>query len=638
MRTHLTTVPVLVMFGLASCSSDSGDDSGAQSGGTSAAAASGGAAIGVGGASGGSSPGSGGTFSGGTTSSGGASSGGTTSGGTTSGGGTPSGGAPSGGAGFGGSAAGSALGGGPSAGGSSAGGAPSGGAAAGGSSSGGAASGGTSGGGSAAGGSANGGNTAGGTDAVGGAGGSVNPPEPEPELVLSGPNGYWVETELSDAPDGSATVTVNESSVEQEWLGFCGSFNEAGWDALGDVSAEDRQRAIELLFHPANGAGFDWGRIPIGASDYAMDRYTLNDTAGDYAMTSFSIARDRERLIPFVQAALAVNRSIRLWASPWTPPAWMKEPAEIDGTNKPPSGSVSNEWEAWMRDDAQTLDAFALYLARFVEEYAAEGIPIDHVQPQNEPGYSTRYPSCRWEPQTLASFVGDHLGPLLTERGLDTGIWFGTLSNSDTVSAHLNAVQGHASARGYLDGYGFQWNTMSNAQSLSASGNLVMQTEHKCGNYPWNPAGFPAFNPDQPPNDHAYAVESWGLIRDWLKAGVHIYSAWNMVLDTAGKNLDTQRPWPQNALLVVDRNARTVTPTPAYYVFRHVSQFVDPGARRLGTTGSNDALAFKNPDESIVVIVHNPGDSPNQMSVAVGASRYQFTVPNKGWATVNLQP
>ena len=161
-----------------------------------------------------------------------------------------------------------------------------------------------------------------------------------------------------------------------------------------------------------------------------------------------------------------------------------------------------------------------------------------------------------------------------------------------------------------------------------------MQTEQKCGNYPWETA---TFNPDQPPNDHAYAEESWGLITDWLEAGVNVYSAWNMVLDTLGHNLDYERPWPQNALLTVDRSTNRLIVTPAYYVFRHVSQFVDPGAVRIGTSGSVDALAFRNPDGSIVTVMHNPGGSPRTTTLGVGAARLQLVIPARGWATVNWE-
>src|SRR5690606_19504276 len=325
-----------------------------------------------------------------------------------------------------------------------------------------------------------------------------------------------------------------------------------------------------------------WGRIPMGASDYAISRYTLAETPNDFAMDDFSIERDRQMLIPFIKAALAAKSDVRLWASPWSPPAWMKTNNDINGLT---GGSEAN-----MKSEPEILDAYSLYFAKFVEEYAAEGLVIEHVEPQNEPGYATRYPSCLWSPNLLRDFIRDYLGPTFAERGITAEIWLGTMSAPEDT-AHLDAVRNDSAANQFIKGYGLQWNTMGSVGTLASTGNPVIQTEHKCGNYPWE-----TWDPNQPPNDHAYGVESWGLIRDWLQAGVHIYSAWNMVLDTLGHNSDEERPWPQNALLVVDRSAGTFRATAAYHVFRHLSAFVQPGATRLGTTGG-DALAFKNPDE-----------------------------------------
>lgn len=452
-----------------------------------------------------------------------------------------------------------------------------------------------------------------------------------PGLVTSAPGAYWQTGTLTQA-NGAATITVKEDQTYQEWLGVGGTFNEAGWDALSELSTSERDRAMRLLFGAADGANLKWGRIPIGASDYAMDRYTLNETAGDYAMSQFSIERDRQRLIPFVKAAQAVKSDIRFWASPWTPPSWMKNPEKIDGTDAGPAGQVAT-FEAFMKDDAQTLTAYALYLARFVEEYTLEGIPIDSVHPQNEPGYSTRYPSCRWAAGLLGKFVGDHLGPLFVEKKLETKIWFGSLSNNDSSVYQGNIGGLSGSAENYVVGVGLQWNTQGHTSELAQRGYLVMQTEHRCGNYPFNVPGAPAFDPNKPQNDHAYAVESWGYIREWIKAGVNAYSAWNMVLDTVGKNLDAQRPWPQNALLVVDRTTDRLIETPAYYVFRHLSYFVDPGATRVEASGG-DALAFKNPDGSLVVIVFNSDNQALSTIVAMGGSSFQVQVPGQGWATL----
>jgi glucosylceramidase len=156
----------------------------------------------------------------------------------------------------------------------------------------------------------------------------------------------------------------------------------------------------------------------------------------------------------------------------------------------------------------------------------------------------------------------------------------------------------------------------------------VWQTEHKAGNYPW----AKPFDATTAPNDDAYAVESWGLIRDWIRAGVTAYSAWNMVLDTTGLGIDTTRVWPQNALLTVDVAAQRLDVTPTYYVFRHFSQFVATGAKVVATRGG-DAVAFKNPDGSVVAVIYNAG-AARTMTVAAAGKTLELAMPGGGWATV----
>jgi glucosylceramidase len=435
----------------------------------------------------------------------------------------------------------------------------------------------------------------------------------------------------------TADVTIDDTLERQDWDGIGGTFNEVGWNVLMMLSAADRDRAMRLLFDAADGARFQSGRIPMGASDYALNRYTLNETSDDTAMANFSINRDREMLIPYIQAALAIKPDLYLWASPWTPPTWMKTfSGSVAGTS-----CASQGIEPWdggcMIENATNMRALALYQAMFVEEYARLGINIEAVHPQNEPGYSTRYPSCLWTASGMAAFIGSYLGPTFESRGLSADIYLGTMSNNDagkdgTIVATVNA---DSTASSYVRGYGLQWNVLPIVSSLTSRGLPIVQTEHKCGNYPWNPAGFPTFNPDSPPNDYPYAVESWGYIRDWINAGVTSYSAWNMVLDKDGKNLDSSRPWPQNALLNVDTSARTLIITPAYYVFRHVSQYVDRSAKIVGTSGG-DALAFKNPDGTIVAVIYNSGGA-RRFTVAIAGTLQQFDMPANGFATVNYK-
>ena len=434
------------------------------------------------------------------------------------------------------------------------------------------------------------------------------------ELITSGPNAYWnTQAQLTELTSGTADLSVDDTTTYQKWSGFGGCFNEKGWDALSVLSPDQITNALTLLFDANDGANFIYGRLPVGSSDYSMSRYTLDDTAGDFSMANFSIARDEQMLIPYIKAAMSIRPDIHLWASPWIPPDWMKD-------------SSSN-----MKSDAQTQGAYALYLARFVEEYAKQGLTIEAIHPQNEPGYA----SVHWTQSEFIDFFGTYLGPTFAQRNLTAEIWCGTMSAPSDGPIATTLAQNTAAMK-YVKGFGLQWNLQTTVATLAPDG-PVWQTEHKCGNYNfatpyWDQSRY---NPNMPQNDHLYGEESWQLIRDWTVAGVNAYSAWNMVLDTLGMSLNA---WPQNALLVVDRSAKQLIVTPAYYVFRHFSQFIAPGATRIKISGSTDALAFKNPDGSIITELYNKTDSVETLTVGVGGRLEQFAVPSHGWATLRTMP
>jgi glucosylceramidase len=467
-------------------------------------------------------------------------------------------------------------------------------------------------------------------------------------VITSGKNSFWQAAAVTEGTGGT-TVTVNENTKYQTWRGFAGCFNEAGWDALKVLSQDKIDQAINLLFDRKNGIGFQWGRIPIGASDYALSRYTLDDGTGDdLTMSRFSIARDKDCLIKFIKAAQAVKPNLLFWASPWTPPPWMKkgafDAAGYDGGT--------------MRNEANVLKAHALYFSKFITAYEAEGIPINAVCPQNEPGYTRAYPTCGWgpynyddgkgssgdktDPEYLSTFVVDHLYPQLQTDHPKTEMWFGTLSNSVTAPSYWSGVKtkAGANAKTIIKGLGLQWNNVGLVTENANAGYFVFCSEHQCGNYYWkdkvtniDQADSNHFYATQAPNNYAYGIESWGLIRKWIAAGAHAYSAWNMVLDTKGANLNTALVWPQNSLLVVDRTAKTLTATAYYYVVRHVGQYVDSGAVRIAATGG-DALAFKNPNGSTVVIAYNSSTSAAQTTIVAGGKNYKVSIPGNGWATL----
>jgi len=463
-----------------------------------------------------------------------------------------------------------------------------------------------------------------------------------PVVLTSSEDCFWQLGQVTEVTGSDADLIVDDTVEAQAWQGFGGAFTELGWVHLLQLSESDRNRALQLLFGD-QGARLAWGRLPIGCNDYAVIRHSLDDTGddvvpdstesnrppADFALTQFSIEGDVKSLIPFVKAAQAVKPELRFWASAWTPPVWMKTGYTKVDSNGVPLERASYYDGGSLKGDAATLQALAQYFVKYVQSYQVQGIDVELLAPQNEPAGGHTYPSCAWDTGTYTSFIGQYLGPALGAAGLPTKVMLGgSLDNGDDT-AFVKAVLADTSARGYcaVAGLGYDMVAVSKVADIKSAGMPIWVSEHKAGNYPWNPASYRTVAP----NDMAYAVETWGLIRDAIKkVGVTSYSAWHMVLDKVGVNIDRTRPWAQNALLVADSGQ--LTATPAYYVFRHFSRFVELGARVIGTGGA-DAVAFKNPDGSVVAVLHNPGPA-KAITVRIRGEVLQFTVPQRSFATL----
>jgi glucosylceramidase len=463
----------------------------------------------------------------------------------------------------------------------------------------------------------------GGDGAAGQGGGAGTPPPlPLPALVTSAEGAYWkTDGRLTEVASDTADVTIDDGAVAQRWDGFGGTFSERSGDYLSQLSASDQAMALQLLFGP-DGLRFNRGRIPIGASDYAIDRYTLDEIPGDTSMAGFSIERDKQKLIPYIKAALAVAPGLHLWASPWSPPTWMKSNGTFDGGT--------------MKEDDVTLRAYALYLTKFVQEYAKQGIPIEVLHPQKEPNLALDFPSCVWSAAGMTRFIGSYLGPMLANQAdqkVKPQIFLGSLSRDGGTGRALDiisAVRADATALSYIEGFGFEWDGVPLVAEVKPMNLPIWQDNHNVGNLPW----AASFRRDAAPNDHAYAVTSWGFIRDWIRAGVNAYFTSSMILDSVGVGIGTTL-WPENALLVVDASSKRLVVTPAYHLFRHLSRYVEAGANVIAATGG-DALAFKNPDGTVVAVLYNSG-AARTIIVAMAGKKLQFEMPANGWATVKAR-
>lgn len=417
-------------------------------------------------------------------------------------------------------------------------------------------------------------------------------------------------------PDVPPQVRAEPRRAYQRMDGFGGCFNELSWEALGKASQADREKVLANLFGD-DGCAFTMGRIPIGASDFALGAYSLDDTPGDFALKSFSIARDQNGLIPYIKAAMEVRPSLECWGSPWSPPAWMK-------TN----GSYSKGSIKW---EPAILRSYATYLARWVEAYRTAGIKVFALMPQNESNIQSPYPSCLWTAVQLRDFIAEYLGPTLRDRKTNVELWLGTLNgdasnNGNNINYRAVTVLDDPKASGFITGLTFQYDSaglIGSAHELFPDKKL-MQSETEC---------------NSGRNSWGDAMRLFNLMKYYIDGGAGSYFAWNMVLDESG--MSTWH-WRQNALVTVNSKTGKVTYNGEYYVMRHFSQFVKPGAKRVLVTGPwGDKIAFENPDGSTVIEMANSASKPLDVVVAVAgrlAGTFSATLPPSSVNTFIVPP
>ncbi|GAB6011203.1 glycoside hydrolase family 30 protein [Viscerimonas tarda] len=404
--------------------------------------------------------------------------------------------------------------------------------------------------------------------------------------------------------DKKADVAVLLDTPLQSIDGFGGCFNELGWTTLSALNESDRRIIISDLFG-RDGMNFSYCRLPVGANDFARDWYSFDETDKDFGMEHFSIDNDKETIIPFIKEALAVNPGLRLWASPWSPPTWMKynknyacrPNADVNELKGDPSQDL--EGTNMFIQDSLYFKAYALYFRKFIEAYRAEGINIEMVAPQNEFNSCQIFPSCTWTAAGLNTFVGEYLGPQMKDLGVR--VMFGTMERGDQLLVDT-IMEGRSGE--YISEIGFQWGGKKAIEGIHKTypDMKLMQSESECGDGQ---------------NSWEYCFYIWNLMKHYFNNGISSYMYWNISLDIDPAK--SRWKWPQNSLISVDQEAKTYKYNPEYYLIRHFSKFVKPGAVFLALDGEyKNALAFRNQDGSVVVIFANEEAAAKELTIRVG--------------------
>jgi glucosylceramidase len=412
----------------------------------------------------------------------------------------------------------------------------------------------------------------------------------------------WARGSEQPAQDPNTIhLTVLPDLEHQTLSGIGGSFSELGADALGMLPEEEKARALGALFG-AEGAALTWGRVPIGASDFARSDYSHSETPEDFELRHFSISRDESGLLPFVRAARALQPALRLHASPWSPPGWMKDNGRM--TN---GGSLRPE----------CMEVYARYLARFARDYAATGAPIERILPQNEPDVPTPYPSCVMLPAQMVEFVVRHLAPALRDSG--TEVWGGTFRM-------VGGLQGHEclsdpAFRAAVGGVGYQYSFYDTLAGLRLlfPGLRVMHTESVCHNGA---------------NSWKQAALLFEDLIAYLRAGCETYTYWNMALNEDGRS---SWGWKQNSLITVDRPSGTWHANPDLGVLSLFSKHILPGSVRVEAFSfQRPALAVKRPDGVLVAFVANHEPVAKPLKLHLGVRTMREELPPRSFAAITL--
>lgn len=408
--------------------------------------------------------------------------------------------------------------------------------------------------------------------------------EPQPPLTFSGTGSEAV-----------VSFAVNPSVTYQQIDGFGASFTDSSaWLIQTRLTPAQRDETMRLLFDPVSGIGLSFVRQPMGASDFALSHYSYDDMpAGetDPTLARFSIAHDEAYILPVLRQARALNPSLKIMASPWSPPGWMKTTGSLI------KGSLLDS----------AASALANYFVKFVEAYEAEGVPIYAVTPNNEPLYEPGdYPGMRMEAGEQAAWIRDHLGPAFAAAGLRTKIL--TYDHNWDRPDYPRAVLSDPRAAALVAGTAYHcYGGEVSAQSLTHDEfphKDIWETE--CSGGTWQTGNLLA----------EAASLIIGSTRHWARSVVF----WNMALDQANGphsgGCDTCR-----GVVTIDHSSvpARVTPTVDFYALGHASKFVTPGAHRIesGASGQSglEQVAFRNPDGSLVLLVFNTGSNATNFDV-----------------------
>lgn len=385
-------------------------------------------------------------------------------------------------------------------------------------------------------------------------------------------------------------INIYPDIKKQTFLGFGGAFTEASSLNYVKLSDENKKSFIKDYFSE-EGISYSLCRLPIGSTDFSEKSYSYTKKKD---LSDFSIAEDKQFIIPLIKDALIENPNLKFLASPWSPPKFMK-------TNKMLSlgGRLHPKY----------YDLYAQYLLKYILEYKHEGINIDYITVQNEPNATQIWESCLFNEKEEATFIKNHLYPTFKNNNVDTKILFYD-HNRDYLFNRAKKELIDENLYDYVAGIAYHYYTGDHFENLELfsetfKDKLLIHTEG-C-------TGYSSFREqDDLNNAEIYAHDIIGDLNHYSNA----YIDWNLMLDKKG-GPNHVKNYCDSPIMRKEDDASYIKKL-AYYYIGHFSHFIKPEAKRIANskyTSNIEVTSFENDDGSIVIVLFNRTGNQYQYNI-----------------------
>lgn len=398
----------------------------------------------------------------------------------------------------------------------------------------------------------------------------------------------------------------------QEILGFGGAFTEAAGYSLSKLNSNLQDKLIKDYFSD-QGLNYTLCRTHINSCDFCLDTYAYSNNE---SLSDFSIDRDKKYIIPMIKSALKINPNINLIATPWSPPAFMK-----DNNNMKKGGKLLDKYKS----------LWAEYLVKYLQEYKKQDIDIKYITIQNEPNAAQPWESCNYTATEEKNMIKNYIFPTFKKNNIQTKllIWD---HNKERLIYRSQEIFSDNNVKDMVAGIGYHYYSGDHFENIKLfneiyKDKLIIHTEG-C-------TGYESFwfkkRQRRIPNAEIYAHD---IIGD-LNSGANGYIDWNMILDYKGGPTHINNSC--NAPIMLNKKADDYEKSLSYYYIGHFSRFIKPGARRIAFskyTSELEVTSFINNDDSIVVVILNRTDDSKKFNLCVDKKVYSNSI--KGHSIITL--